>query len=123
MKRWPNSRAWISIVYFIPNILGSALILALPSSNQVGQLISLYITGVGTVRFPCLRFTLLSISSRTDLSVLRADWFRSESRLDLLRYDRTYQEGDDQRNLVRPSLLHIRLSFSSSDANRLVLPA
>ncbi|CED84805.1 Permease of the major facilitator superfamily [Phaffia rhodozyma] len=51
VKKYPNARAIIGTIYFIPNIIGSALILGLPFSNKTGQLIALYITGVGTTGF------------------------------------------------------------------------
>lgn len=44
--RLPNSRAWVSIIYFIPNVLGSILINVLPWSDKVGLLFSVWITGM-----------------------------------------------------------------------------
>ncbi|KAL7413287.1 MFS general substrate transporter [Mrakia frigida] len=51
IKRWPNKRVVISVIYFLPNIIGACLILGLPFSNKTGQLVSLYVTGVGTTGF------------------------------------------------------------------------
>lgn len=47
VARYKDSRAWVSIIYFIPNILGSVLVNALPWSDKVGLLFSYWITGVG----------------------------------------------------------------------------
>ncbi|KAG6827140.1 hypothetical protein H0H92_013058 [Tricholoma furcatifolium] len=43
--RLPDSRAYVAIVYFIPNILGVFLINFLPWSDKIGLLFSLWITG------------------------------------------------------------------------------
>lgn len=43
---YPNSRSWIAMLYFIPNILGSILVLALPFENKYGLLGALYCTGL-----------------------------------------------------------------------------
>ncbi|PWN51460.1 MFS general substrate transporter [Violaceomyces palustris] len=51
IRYFKNGRAFVSVVYFIPNIVGCCLLLALPESNQTGRLISLYVTGVGTTGF------------------------------------------------------------------------
>lgn len=45
--RYPNSRAYVSIIYFIPNVLGSILMNTLPWSDKVGLLFGAWITGVG----------------------------------------------------------------------------
>ncbi|EKM74774.1 hypothetical protein AGABI1DRAFT_132891 [Agaricus bisporus var. burnettii JB137-S8] len=49
--RIPNSRAYISCIFFIPNILGTFLINFLPWENKIGLLFSQWITGVGTTGF------------------------------------------------------------------------
>jgi len=49
--RFPNSIAYISVLYFIPNILGALLINLLPWSDQVGLLFSIWLTDVGTTGF------------------------------------------------------------------------
>lgn len=49
--RWKNGLAYTGTIYFIPNILGSILVSALPWSNRAGLLASVYITGVGTTGF------------------------------------------------------------------------
>ncbi|KAJ7141964.1 major facilitator superfamily domain-containing protein [Mycena crocata] len=46
-----GSRAWVSFVYFIPNVLGTILVNVLPWSNKVGLLFSVWLTGVGTTGF------------------------------------------------------------------------
>lgn len=49
--RWRNSRAWVSVIYFTPNILGCFLVNFLPWENKVGLLFSVWLTGVGTTGF------------------------------------------------------------------------
>ncbi|KAJ6517704.1 major facilitator superfamily domain-containing protein [Mycena vulgaris] len=46
-----GSRAWVAFFYFIPNILGTILVNALPWSNKIGLLFSVWLTGVGTTGF------------------------------------------------------------------------
>ncbi|KAF8519820.1 MFS general substrate transporter [Gautieria morchelliformis] len=49
--RYKDARAWVSIIYFVPNILGSILVNTLPWSDKVGLLFSCWITSVGTTGF------------------------------------------------------------------------
>ncbi|THV06934.1 MFS general substrate transporter [Dendrothele bispora CBS 962.96] len=49
--RIPNSRAYVSFIYFIPNILGVFLINFLPWENKVGLLFAQWLTGIGTTGF------------------------------------------------------------------------
>ncbi|KAH9886673.1 MFS general substrate transporter [Cubamyces lactineus] len=49
--RFPNSRAYVGAVYFIPNILGVFLINFLPWDNKIGLLFGQWLTGVGTTGF------------------------------------------------------------------------
>ncbi|PAV15644.1 MFS general substrate transporter [Pyrrhoderma noxium] len=49
--RWKDSIAYVGVLYFIPNILGSILVCVLPWSNKAGLLAGVYITGVGTTGF------------------------------------------------------------------------
>ncbi|KAL8289986.1 hypothetical protein RQP46_002925 [Phenoliferia psychrophenolica] len=51
LGKFPNSRAIIGMIYFIPNIVGSVLCIALPFSNKHGILGALYVTGFGTTGF------------------------------------------------------------------------
>jgi len=51
VARIPNTRALVGAIYFIPNIIGSILVITLPWSNKIGLLISVYATGVGTAGF------------------------------------------------------------------------
>jgi ACS family allantoate permease-like MFS transporter len=44
-SRIPNSRAWVAIVYFVPNILGVFLVNFLPWHNKVGLLFSGWLSG------------------------------------------------------------------------------
>lgn len=44
-SRIPNSRAWVAIAYFVPNILGVFLINFLPWHNRVGLLFSVWLSG------------------------------------------------------------------------------
>lgn len=66
LGRFPNSRGIISIIYFVPNILGSILVIALPYENKNGILISLYITGFGTTGFViCLAWLQATTAGHT----------------------------------------------------------
>ncbi|EIM88617.1 MFS general substrate transporter [Stereum hirsutum FP-91666 SS1] len=49
--RIPNSRAWVGMIYFLPNVLGVFLINFLPWDNKVGLLFSQWLTGIGTTGF------------------------------------------------------------------------
>ncbi|KAF8521399.1 hypothetical protein BU17DRAFT_64892 [Hysterangium stoloniferum] len=49
--RYKDSIAWVGIIYFVPNVLGSILVNTLPAHNKVGLLCSYWITGVGTTGF------------------------------------------------------------------------
>ncbi|QRW17894.1 major facilitator superfamily transporter [Rhizoctonia solani] len=49
--KWEDSRAYVAVLYFIPNVLGSILVNVLPWSNKIGLLFSVWITGVGTTGF------------------------------------------------------------------------
>lgn len=51
VSKWEDSRAYVGVIYFIPNVLGSILINVLPWSNKIGLLFSVWITGVGTTGF------------------------------------------------------------------------
>ncbi|KAF7368535.1 MFS general substrate transporter [Mycena venus] len=46
-----GSRAWVAVLYYIPNILGTILVTTLPWSNKVGLVCSAFLTGVGTTGF------------------------------------------------------------------------
>ncbi|KAJ7508955.1 major facilitator superfamily domain-containing protein [Mycena galericulata] len=46
-----GSRAYVAFFYFIPNVLGTILVNALPWSDKVGLLFSIWLTGVGTTGF------------------------------------------------------------------------
>ena len=50
-SRIPNSKAWVGIIYFIPNLLGVFLVNLLPWHNQVGLLFSVWIIGEHGVVF------------------------------------------------------------------------
>jgi len=56
LGKFPNSRAWISILYFIPNVVGAIMIIALSQTqwNQAGKhaiLGGIYLSGFGTTGF------------------------------------------------------------------------
>ena len=44
-SRIPNSRAWVSIIYYVPNILSVFLVNFLPWHDKVGLLFSVWISG------------------------------------------------------------------------------
>ena len=48
--RLPNARAWVGIVYFLPTMLGIALVNLLPWSDKVGLLFGQWITGASCAR-------------------------------------------------------------------------
>jgi len=50
--RYKNSLAYVGIIYFIPNIVGSILVNTLPWKDKVGLLFSVWITGVGELFNP-----------------------------------------------------------------------
>ena len=43
--RIPNSRAYVGVLYFVPNIVGTLLINLLPWSNKVGLLVGVWLSG------------------------------------------------------------------------------
>jgi len=62
-SRIPNSRAYVGVIYFIPNILGTFLVNFLPWSNKVGLLFSVWLTGVGTTGFVISLSWLTNVTS------------------------------------------------------------
>ncbi|KAI0065987.1 MFS general substrate transporter [Artomyces pyxidatus] len=50
-SRIPDSRAWLSMAFYIPNILGLLLVNLLPWSNQIGLLFSMWLTNINTASF------------------------------------------------------------------------
>ncbi|KAH9958005.1 major facilitator superfamily domain-containing protein [Russula dissimulans] len=48
-SRIPNSRAWVGITYFVPNILGVFLVNFLPWHDKAGLLFAFWITGLAWV--------------------------------------------------------------------------
>ncbi|KAI0252933.1 major facilitator superfamily domain-containing protein [Lactifluus subvellereus] len=50
-SRIPNSRAWVGIAYFVPNVLGALLVNLLPWHDKVGLLFSIWLSGVGVTGF------------------------------------------------------------------------
>lgn len=44
-SRIQNSRAWVGIIYFIPNLIGVFLVNLLPWHDKVGLLFSVWLTG------------------------------------------------------------------------------
>ncbi|TCD67482.1 hypothetical protein EIP91_012343 [Steccherinum ochraceum] len=49
--RYTNARAYVAIIYFLPNILGVILLNVLPWDDKVGLLFSQWLTGIGTTGF------------------------------------------------------------------------
>ncbi|KII87568.1 hypothetical protein PLICRDRAFT_162273 [Plicaturopsis crispa FD-325 SS-3] len=47
LTKFPNSRAWLIILYFMPSILSVLLQMCLPSSNSVGHLVAIYVLNFG----------------------------------------------------------------------------
>ncbi|KAH9039519.1 major facilitator superfamily domain-containing protein [Lactarius pseudohatsudake] len=50
-SRIHNSRAWVAIAYFVPNLLGVFLVNFLPWHDKVGLLFSMWVSGIGTTGF------------------------------------------------------------------------
>lgn len=48
--RFPNSRAYVGFIYFIPNVVGVVVINTLPWSDKVGLLVGQFMTGGSFVR-------------------------------------------------------------------------
>ncbi|KAF8264097.1 MFS general substrate transporter [Lactarius quietus] len=46
-SRIPDSRAWVAIIYFVPNILSVFLVNFLPWHDKVGLLFSVWLSGIG----------------------------------------------------------------------------
>ncbi|KAF7437247.1 hypothetical protein PC9H_004084 [Pleurotus ostreatus] len=61
--RIPNSRAYVAVIYMVPNLLGVFLINFLPWENKVGLLFSVWLTGVGTTGFVLSLSWLSSVTS------------------------------------------------------------
>ncbi|KAF8256528.1 major facilitator superfamily domain-containing protein [Lactarius quietus] len=50
-SRIPNSRAWVAIIYYIPNILGVFLVNFLPWHDRVGLLFSVWLSAIATTGY------------------------------------------------------------------------
>ncbi|PFH54029.1 hypothetical protein AMATHDRAFT_53809 [Amanita thiersii Skay4041] len=59
----PNSRAYVSVIYMIPNVLGVFLVNLLPWTNQIGLLFSVWLSGVGTTGFVLMLSWLSSVTA------------------------------------------------------------
>lgn len=51
VARLNNARAYVAVLYLVPNVLGAILINVLPWENKVGLLFSQWLSGVGTTAF------------------------------------------------------------------------
>ncbi|KAJ7885227.1 MFS general substrate transporter [Mycena leptocephala] len=47
LRRFPNGRAWIHNIFFIPNILAALIQIFLPYSNKIGHLTAIYVLNMG----------------------------------------------------------------------------
>jgi len=47
LRRMPNSRAYLAILWFMPTILSTVLLMTLPQRHRVGRLCSFYILSLG----------------------------------------------------------------------------
>ncbi|KAK4705731.1 MFS transporter, ACS family, allantoate permease, partial [Phenoliferia sp. Uapishka_3] len=73
LGKFPNSRSILGMLYFIPNVLGAVLVIALPFSNKHGILGALYITGFGTTGFViALAWLQASVSGHTKRTTAQA---------------------------------------------------
>ena len=64
-SRIPNSRAWVGIVYFVPNFLGVFLVNFLPWHDKVGLLFSVWMSGT---------HELLRASALKELRLVTRHW-------------------------------------------------
>jgi len=62
-SRIPNSRAYVAVLYMVPNLIGVFLINFLPWSNKVGLLFAQWTTGVGTTGFVLMLSWLSSVTA------------------------------------------------------------
>jgi len=51
VSRIPNSRAWVAIIFFVPNILSVFLVNFLPWHDKVGLLFSVWVSAIGTTTY------------------------------------------------------------------------
>ena len=51
-SRIPDSRAWVAIIYFVPNILSVFLVNFLPWHDKVGLLFSVWLSGAHHLLWP-----------------------------------------------------------------------
>jgi hypothetical protein len=90
-SRWPNARAWVGIVYFLPNILGAILVNVLPWHNKIGLLFSVWLTGMSMIFSSCE--AIAHDPDRCGNNRIRAQPFVAE------RGDRgAHQESDHERD-------------------------
>ncbi|TDL22869.1 MFS general substrate transporter [Rickenella mellea] len=61
LRKFPNSRAWLSIFWWLPSLAGAFVQLFLPFSNRNGHLIAIYIINLGAA--PCFVMMMSWVTS------------------------------------------------------------
>jgi len=70
-SRIPNSRAYVAVIYLIPNVAGVFIVTLLSWNNKVGLLFGLWTTGVGTTGFVLSLSWLSSVTAGHTKRVVR----------------------------------------------------
>jgi hypothetical protein len=89
----PNSRAWVAILSYIPNILSGFLVNFLPWRDKVGLLFSVWISGKhDLLRMSALKKLLWAVTSCRD------HWVCHCHSLGIANYGWAYKESHDERH-------------------------
>ena len=91
-SRIPNSRAWVGIAYFVPNVLGALLVNLLPWHDKVGLLFSVWLSG----RHDFLRIYVMQ-ADRTLVIRCWSHWLCLIPGLGIANDGRAYEESHDKR--------------------------
>jgi hypothetical protein len=103
-SRIPNSRAWVGITYFVPNILGVFLVNFLPWHDKAGLLFAFWITGVHE-SFMMTQVHLNFLIRYWD------HWFCHRFGLGIANDGRAYKEGHNECDYAF-CLLHWQCSWT-----------
>ena len=91
VSHFPNSRAWVAILAYIPNVLSVFLVNFLPWHDKVGLLFSVWLSG---------KHNLLRVSALKELFVASCcdHWLCHSHSLGIANYGRAYKESHDERH-------------------------
>lgn len=56
LRRMPNSRAYLAILFFLPSVMSAILLMTLPFSNRTGLLSAFYVMSAFGFSRPCFAF-------------------------------------------------------------------